>query len=235
VSEATGDLDPRDVIVPVLGFASPDAKPEVRGTGSIVGDGSILLTADHVIAGYTGQLAITTTKDPAKIYPVTVAERDSSHDLALLRIDGYRAERPLTPLFEFPFRPNWDVMTFEYSTTREVDGVIRLSPATRIGHITRLLTVDTLGAAGVDALELSFPAVRLSSGAPVVYNRAGFGLVGVLKSNALYHLLPTEVEVSLNAANTLLGETRYMLPQGIAVNIRHLRPMYERVTAGRPI
>ena len=62
-----------------------------------------------------------------------------------------------------------------------------------------------------------------------MYDQPGFGIIGVLISNALYHLLPAEVQVSLNAANTLVDEVKYLLPQGIAVNVRHLRPMYERV------
>src|ERR1700676_3358058 len=226
---ARDELHPHEVIVPVLGRDSSDANLRLLGTGSIVGDGSVLLTADHVVAACPGQLFITTVLDPTTHWPIEVAERDDRHDLAVLRINGHRPNRPLTPLFEFPFHENWDILTFEYSTTREEQGQIRLSPAARRGHITRMLTVDTLGPAGDDALEVSFPAVRGASGAPVMYDQPGFGIIGVLISNALYHLLPAEVQVSLNAANTLVDEVKYLLPQGIAVNVRHLRPMYERV------
>ena len=90
--------------------------------------------------------------------------------------------------------------------------------------------MDSLGPAGRNALEVSFPAVRGASGAPLLYmvDQRGFYLIGVLVSNAQYHLLPAEVTVSLNVANTVADEVKYFLPQGIAVNIRHLQSMYER-------
>ena len=236
------ELKPGEVSVPVLGRESPDANLEQFGTGSIIGDGSILLTANHVV-DRPGQLFITTMpnhdleieldqQDPDGLWPIQVAELDRRHDLALLRINGYQADNPLTPWFDFPLHENWTVSTYEYSTTREEEGRIRLSPAARQGHITRMLTVDKLGSAGDKAaLEVSFPAVRGSSGAPLLYEYRGYHIIGVLVSNMEYHLLPARVEVSLNAANTLLGEVKYFLPQGIAVNIRHLQSMYERVVS----
>ncbi len=62
-----------------------------------------------------------------------------------------------------------------------------------------------------------------------MYERGSFPIIGVLVSNWQHHLLPAEVQVTLNRANTMVDEVRYFLPQGIAVNIRHLRSMYERV------
>jgi hypothetical protein len=234
------ELKQREVIVPVLGRDSPKANLRLLGTGSIIGGGSILLTADHVVAACPGQHFITTvpshlveielnTKDPNPLWPIEVVERDEGHDLALLKINGYRASTPMPLWFDFPLHENWDVLTYEYSTTREEEDRIRLSPAARRGHITRMLTVDRLGQAGHNALEVSFPAVRGSSGAPLMYEHRGFHIIGVLVSNAEYHLLPAHVQIALNAANTLLDEVKYFLPQGIAVNIRHLRSMYERV------
>lgn len=233
------ELKPREVIVPVLGRESPDANLKQFGTGSIIGDGSILLTANHVV-DRPGQLFITTIPDhdlevdldqqhPDGLWPVEVAEDHRSHDLALLRINGYRADNPLTPWFDFPLHENWDVLTHEYSTTVETSGRIRLSPAARRGHITRMLMVEDLGSAGNNALEVSFPAVRGSSGAPLMYERGSFPIIGVLVSNWQHHLLPAEVQATLNRANTMVDEVRGFLPQGIAVNIRHLRSMYERV------
>jgi hypothetical protein len=238
------ELKQQEVIVPVLCRESPDANLEVRGTGSIIGDGSILLTADHVVAGCSGQLFITTVpdhlreveidaKNPNPLWPLEVAERDKRHDLALLRINSYRPNNPLKVWFDFPVHENWDVLTFEYGTTREEGGRIRLSPAARRGHITRILAVDTLGPAGNDALEVSFPAIRRSSGAPVLYEYKGFHIIGVLKSNANYDLVPIEEEISLGEDDKPV-KVKYLLPQGIAVNINHLRRMYQRVVGTNP-
>ena len=234
------ELKPREIIVPVLGRESPDAKVQQFGTGSIIGDGSILLTANHVV-DRPGQLFITTIPEPLfeveldaeapdGLLTIEVAQRDKDHDLALLKINDYRPSNPLIPWFDFPLHENLPASTYEYSTTREERGRIRLSPVARQGHITRRLTVDRLGPAGEKALEVSFPAVRGASGAPLIYEyRGGFHLIGVLVSNAEYHLLPAHVQLSLDTANTLADEVRYFLPQGIAVNICHLRSMYDRV------
>jgi hypothetical protein len=166
-------------------------------------------------------------KEPKALWPIEVVERDTRHDLVLLRIDGYQPNNPLTPWFDFPLHENWPVLMREYSPTPDQPGPIRLNPAARQGHITRMVMVDKLDLAGKNALEVSFPAVRGSTGALLLYQR-GFTIIGVLVS-AEYHLLPAHVQISLNAANGLLDEVTYFLPPGIAVNIRHLQFMYERV------
>lgn len=50
-------------------------------------------------------------------------------------------------------------------------------------------------------------------------------------ANAAYHLLPQQIESVLDEKNNLFEEIRYMLPQAVAVNIRQLRPMYERAVS----
>ncbi len=121
-------------------------------------------------------------------------------------------------------------MTFEYGTTVEEEGKTLLSPACRIGNLTRIIDrSDLLGPAGNDALELSFPALRGASGAPVLTTDGGYKVVGVIVANVAYDALPVQVHTVLDEKNELLEEIRYILPQGIAVNIRHLREMYERI------
>lgn len=50
-------------------------------------------------------------------------------------------------------------------------------------------------------------------------------------ANASYHLAPAQIEEVLNADNTSYGEVRYMLPQGLAVSVRHIRAIYEKAMA----
>ena len=110
-----------------------------------------------------------------------------------------------------------------------------------MGHMTRMLNAtERLGPAGDLVLELSFPAFRGASGAPVMFHETGtrvlmgqesYGIVGVIVANASYHLLPAQIESVIDVENNYVEEIRYMLPQALAVNIQHLRPMYERATA----
>jgi hypothetical protein len=62
--------------------------------------------------------------------------------------------------------------------------------------------------------------------------KESLGVVGVVVASAAYHLLPAQIESVLNADNTSYEEIRYLLPQALAVDIRHLRPMYERAMQG---
>ena len=133
-------------------------------------------------------------------------------------------------------------MTYEYGTTVTEEGKTKLNPATRLGHMTRKVDVShSFGPAGEGAMELSFPALRGASGAPVMFNelmqasRLGkhtMGVVGVIIANASYHLAPTQIESVLTEDNKMYQEVRFMLPQGLAVSVNHLRPMYDRAMNG---
>jgi hypothetical protein len=234
---ARSTLNPRDVVVPIFGVESGRTGPFL-GTGSVVGDGSILLTANHVTTAWTGPLGILPMRDLTRPpYPITLIDRDPAHDLALLRITEYRPPRPLKLEFD-DISENTTLMTYEYGTTRQRGNNITLNPATRIGHMTRRLGPgDGLGALTDEAIELSFPALRGASGAPVMINELAaysllgkeiLGVIGVVIANASYHLAPAQIEEVLNADNTSYGETRFMLPQGLAVSVRHIRAMYEQ-------
>jgi hypothetical protein len=229
------DFNPLSVIVPIIGVGVPGADSCFLGTGAIVGDGSLLLTADHVIRDWPGNFVIVTIHTGQQQYwQVQIIERDIAHDLVLLSVDQYRPEHPLQPAFDTPLHSNSQLMTFEYGTTVVAGGGITLEPATRLGHMTRMRFIQsTLGAAGDAALELSWPALRGASGAPVVLNDGTFRIVGVVIANVSYHLLPVQVESVLDEKNNLIEETKYMLPQAIAVNIKHLRAMYERRSTAR--
>lgn len=68
----------------------------------------------------------------------------------------------------------------------------------------------------------SFLALRGASGAPVFYNQK-FHVVGVIVASASYHLLPIQIETDLTDDNKLIEERKYLLPQALAVNIKHLQ------------
>ncbi|OBB77875.1 serine protease [Mycobacterium sp. 852014-52144_SCH5372336] len=231
-----GDLNPRDAIVPLFSVGK-ESPVEFLGTGSIVGDGSILLTADHVISAWPPD-SLRIGVLGRGMFEASVIERDSPHDLALLRIADYRPERPLTVEFDEPVYQNSPLMTYEYGTTVVTGTSMNFNPATRLGHMTRRMDLqDTLGPAGDGAMELSFPALRGASGAPVMFDESagrlllgkpGFGIVGVIVANAAYHLLPAQIEAVLSQDNSSYEEVRYLLPQAVAVSVEHLRPMYER-------
>ncbi len=70
-------------------------------------------------------------------------------------------------------------------------------------------------------LELSFPALRGASGAPVVSIGNEVVLWGIIVANVSYHLLPAQIEKVVEG-DTTVEEIKYLLPQAIAVNVKHL-------------
>src|SRR6476620_6686910 len=218
--------------VPIFGLnPTSDGVRAFLGTGGFITDGAVLLTADHVICDWTGPFGC--AGFDLEVVPLEVVDRDPAHDLALLRTT--LEHHPPSVLNVPPdcdplVHTNVTVQAYEYGTTEVSAAGIQVNPAVRLGNITRdFRALDALGPAGDAALELSFPALRGASGAPVFYNFAPWTVVGVVVANHGYHLLPAQTESVLNKDNTMLEETKYLLPQAIPVHIKHLRPMYEKL------
>lgn len=217
-------IAPTDNIVPLLAARIKDKHLEhFAGTGCFVEEPNLLLTADHVIADWKEDFVITLQSEP-NYYGARVVHRDQSHDLALLRVEGYAAPHPFNLVTKMP-SPNQPVVCLEYGTTRKEGRLTYLNPATRLGNITRLLDERNLfGAAGEDALEISFPALKGASGAPVLTNST-LELVGIMIANISYHLLPAQIERVFDGKEQVHAETQYLMPQGVAVNFRHIAKM----------
>lgn len=236
----------REAMVPIFGTNDSGDLRQFLGSGGIIGDGSLLLTAEHVIRPWVPKPIFIWADSVKSFFHVEPIESDAGCDLALLRINEYRPAHPFQPLFDYHLSCNIDLMTLEYSSTVvEMDPVerkvskVHVNPAVRMGHMTRHIDDDRMGRAGIGALELSFPALAGASGAPVLLDSVPtlpdeyrFGVVGVLISNREYELQPARIVTDLYADNSTLTETHYMLPQGLAVAISHLRPMYERAIGG---
>jgi hypothetical protein len=73
---APGVLVITRAIVPVLGLTDDHRVKSFLGTRSVVSDGRVLLTADHVIRDWSGPLGIAIIDDLETIYPLEVIERD---------------------------------------------------------------------------------------------------------------------------------------------------------------
>lgn len=234
-------FNPRQSIVAVIGRNEAGYDRQFLGTGSLIGDGTILLTADHVLANWpVGRYSIYVNdveRDITGTFAAEVLERDPQHDLALLRVEGYQTPFPLTLHFDGQWAYNDQMITFEYSTTRVTGNNVVMNPAARLGHITRFYDDHLPGREDliVDVYELSWPALKGASGAPLLFatpDDRGGQVLGVIIANKEHHLSPAFIETILREDNSQMEQTLYMLPLGLAVDIRHVREMYERVAAG---
>lgn len=159
-------------------------------------------------------------------------------DLALLEVPDYPSKPGIRLAGDSEIVHNVSVACFEYSTFllrgleydllgREFD----FRPATRIGNVTRYVDLSNeYGEAGVDMLELSFPALKGASGAPVVSTmQEDMRLWGIIKANVSRELLPAQVLTVVDEKNQITEETRFYLPQAIAVHVMHLRAVLQEL------
>ena len=224
-------MNPSETIVPIFGVDESSSagflgKYIFLGTGAFVGKQPLLVTAEHVVRDWTEAFAITTLPNTNNIMQAKLITKNRNTDLALLEVPGYPPQKALQLAQDNEITLNQSVYCLEYSTTQALGKAIHLSPATRLGNVTRLLNLaDRYGQAGEDALELSFPALRGASGAPIISN--SFHLWGIVIANVSYHLLPAQIESVLDEKNQVIEETRYLLPQGLAVHVKHLRAMLQ--------
>ncbi len=217
-------------VVPIVVRYKSGKYGKFLGTGSFVSDKKILITCEHVIASWNEDYAIMPHVEPPRLYRAVPILRDEEVDLACLKVEGY------DPPYSFPLAEdsnitiNQLVCAFEYSPFEQVGTYIKFTPANRMGNVTRLRNLnDIFGKAGEQMLELSFPAIKGSSGAPVVLQKSPFSLWGVISRNSAGELFPAQVEKIVDKDGKITEEIKFYLPQGLAIHVKHVRNLLSRI------
>lgn len=215
----------RGSVLPVGTFSATDSpRFGFRGTGFVVGDGTLVATNFHVLPpgadSDTGKrLVVMTgrTRDSGELRPATVLGTDRSRDLALLKIEG----APLTPL-----------VLDEAGSAREgqaialmgfpIGGAFGFSPVTHRG-IVASLTQIALQAASAQQLDAR-AITRLREGNFEVLQLDATAYPG----NSGGPVFDAETGVVLAVVNMVLvkgsRESALSAPTGIsyAIPVRHL-------------
>ncbi|MEQ1502911.1 MAG: serine protease [Myxococcota bacterium] len=234
-------IQPDLAVVPLFSSATGGGLSH-EGTAFFVND-DLLVTCAHctVAIGQVMQFgvnepvgAIPSPIAPMTTHPATVVAIDKGHDVALLRVAGFKPGCTLSLCPEGPIHTNQLVACHEHSTTRRRGGTWAVSPASRLGNVTRVMPAEAYSgdfAADAIVLELSFPALRGASGAPVMYcgSHMAFSVVGMVIGNIDIHLLPAQIHTVLDEKNQEIVETKYLLPQGVAIHARHVRAAMNQV------
>jgi S1-C subfamily serine protease len=226
----TERMKPAKTIVPVVGL---DETLTFLGTGAFVGQQTLLVTCDHVVENWNKPFAIAILPEghpgTCDIYQAKLVARNPNADLALLEVTGYSPKKVLELAQDDEIRSNHPIVCLEYSTTHARAEGLYFEPATRLGNVTRRHDLkDIYGQAGEAMLELSFPALRGASGAPVLSN-INHRLWGIVKGNVAHHLLPVQIERVWDEEGKITEETRFLLPQAVAVHVKHLRAMLQEL------
>ena len=222
---------PSDFVVPVVRLHEDGGCGPFLGTGVFVGEEAILVTCDHVLTGQEGDYGIVTVAEE-QLIRANVIRREPNTDLALLAVPDYSPPHTVPMAEDEDMILNDIVICFEYGTTITAGTHINFSPANRLGNVTRFRDLLSLyGDAGDQMLELSFPALQGASGAPILGWRPPFKLWGIVKANVSNELLPAQVETVVDETGQLDEETRFYLPQALAIHVKHIRRVLSQVDA----
>ena len=220
------EIVPSLCVVPIVGLHPDGGCGPFLGTGSFVGEEKVLVTCEHVLSQWDGLYGISAHEDQPQIYVANTLHRNSNIDLACLKVEGYE------PPYSFPLAEdeeiilNQHVCAFEYGTTETIAGHINFSPANRMGNVTRIRDLrDRFNGAGDHMLELSFPALKGASGAPIITWRPPFKLFGILSQNVARELHPSQVETIEDEGGNVVEEIKFYLPQGLAIHVKHVRDL----------
>jgi hypothetical protein len=89
------------------------------------------------------------------------------------------------------------------------------------GHIVRAYLATLGHQQPTSCVDLSFPAFRRASGAPVLHADSG-EVLGMIVANVERHLMPAHLE-RVERDDGVVEEIRYFLPNGQAIRATHLR------------
>ena len=211
--------------MPIVGLNEDKSCGPFLGSGVFVGEVPFLVTCDHVLNDLDKEYGVAIESEK-RLATATVLTRDAGIDLAILNIDDYN------PPHSLPFEEDENiilnniVMCFEYGTTVTAGNNIDFSPANRLGNVTRFRNLtDLYGKAGDYMLELSFPALKGASGAPIMSWTPPFKLWGIVKANLSTELMPAQVETIHDEKGNIEEETKYYLPQALAIHVKHVREL----------
>ena len=221
-------ISPSEFVVPLFGFRKEQNKWIFLGTGFFFGKPPNLSTADHVLGDMYDKIGIHVI-EKNEFYRASFVARKPSVDLAILKIEKYEPTLSCRLETDEEISFTQAIYSYEYGTSQPLGDATVISPATRMGNVTRTRNLQEIyGEAGDAMLELSFPALRGASGAPVVSMVNEVVLWGIIVANTSYHLLSAQIE-KVAEGDTTIEEIKYLLPQAIAVNVKHLSEFFNEM------
>jgi hypothetical protein len=209
------------------------------GTGFLVGEDGTLMSAKHVIGVTPGEnealvacfLAEVGTPSWWFIGDVVLSTK---FDIAVGRLSGVPPKaHALTLATEDP-KHNEDLLCVEFSGAEVNKGEgpkVDLTPYHRKGHVVAVYESANPEPVPTVCIDLSFPALKGASGAPVIREANG-QVAGMIVANVERHLLPAQIE-RVDSPDGSTETYRYFLPIGKAISWCHLRDVLALAQAER--
>jgi Trypsin-like peptidase domain len=223
---------PTSVIIPIaLGRVESERRAgDILGTAFLVGP-NLFMSAHHVLGvePAPGQTLAALLVDGEHIgaYAAELVFSDPHRDIALARVEDWPVTEHLPISNTDELFMNQNVLTIEYSPTRtgvpmpDGDSGIDITANWHKGNMVRQYR-DDFGRGGmVRCINLSYPAFKRASGAPV--HEATGHVLGMILSNIESELSPAHLERIELPDGTAHETVRYFLPSARAIHASHLR------------
>ena len=130
------EIVPSLCVVPIVGLYNDGGCGPFLGTGFFAGEQRLLVTCDHVLAGWDGAYEISAHEDVPRLYRSNPVLRNTEVDLACLKVEEYEPEYAFPLEVDTEITLNQLVCCYEYGTTDVAGGHINFSPANRLGNVT---------------------------------------------------------------------------------------------------
>lgn len=206
----------------------PELKYFFLGTGFFISSDGRFLTAKHVFGPSNisngDKYNAVILHGGLSLHKISDVRFSEQFDIALGRAEDVEDIQPLKLASEnSPM--NFDILTLEFSGTtpkKMEDGTVALvfTPYFRKGYVICYYASDFPEKIPTQSLDISFPALKGASGAPVIVENTG-SVIGMIVTNVERHLLPAQVIKEIQREQTL-EEIKYFLPIGKAISWFHL-------------
>ena len=226
---------PMAVIAPVVlnNVGIRDRAHELLGTCFQVGS-DLFMSANHVF-GITPPSGMEISvvlhdNDPITTYRTELLYSHPRLDIAVARVKGWPVDEPFVISQATSLAMNADVLTVEYSPTKTQvplpDGRESMPIAANWhkGNIVREYRADF----GARYIDLSYPALKGASGAPVIQEATGH-VLGMVIGNVEQQFLPAQIERTEHADGGADVIARYFLPSAQAFRECHLAEVLSHV------
>lgn len=223
---------PLKAIFPIVSVGEmPEPRYGFLGTGFFIDDSGLFFTAKHVCKGveneHNAAMVDLSTDKLATPYQISNLRFSEEFDIALGEVKGVRDIEPLAIATEnAPM--NFDILTAEFSGTysQQIEDerkALIFNPYFRKGQVLCYYTSTFPETVPTGCLQLSFPALKGASGAPVIVENTG-SVIGMIVGNIEHELLPAQIERVTNG-HKYVEEVKYLLPSAKAISWKHLNDL----------
>jgi hypothetical protein len=225
---------PTKVICQVVTRTSGISEDRVHvalGTAFLVGKG-LFMSARHVLGVLpdSGQelAAILVEGTQVRGYALQTIYQDLVHDIAIAYAAQWPDMQSLAIASTDNLTMNINVLTVEYSATKSglalSDGrtAMSITPSFHKGYIVRVYDSEFGHSGSTKCMDLSYPALKGASGAPVIEESSG-NILGMIVGNIEQQLMPAQIERTIRTDGTRDEVVRYFMPSAQAIHASHLR------------